>query len=73
MKYNKEVLTEEEKKKRQQLATKRFEDKMYKKCMIRLRHDIDKVLIDYIEEKKEEGVGITELVREGLWKLYNEK
>ena len=73
MKYNKEVLTEEEKKKRQQLATKRFVDKMYKKCMIRLRHDIDKVLIDYIEEKKEEGVGITELVREGLWKLYNEK
>lgn len=50
---------------------KKFEDKTYKKYMIRLRRKDDEALIDFIENKKEEGIGITELVKEGLWKLYN--
>lgn len=58
--------------KRQDLFwNKKFEDKTYKKYMIRLRRKDDEALIDFIENKKEEGIGITELVKEGLWKLYN--
>lgn len=47
----------------------RWEAKAYKKYMIRLRLDTDKDLIEYIEQKKQNGVQITELVREGLEQL----
>ena len=47
----------------------RWEAKAYKKYMIRLRLDSDADLIAYIEQKKTEGVQITELVRDGLESL----
>lgn len=47
----------------------RWEAKAYKKYMIRLRLDTDNDLIEYIEKKKQNGVQITELVREGLEQL----
>ena len=47
----------------------RWEAKTYKKYMIRLRQDTDKDIIDYIEQQKQNGVQISELVREGLERL----
>ena len=50
----------------------RWENKAYKKYMIRLRKDSDSDLIDFIEQQKSEGKQTTELFREGLEKLKKE-
>ena len=73
MEKNKELTTEELKKKRMKEATKKFEDKTYKKVMIRFRYDKDQELLDFIETEKKKGIGVTELVREALWNLYMDK
>ena len=44
----------------------RWEAENYQRYMFRLRNDTDQDLIDYIEEKKDEGMGITEIIREAL-------
>lgn len=43
---------------------KRYEDKVYKKCLVRLRHDTDEELIRYIESEQEKGKQTTEIFRE---------
>lgn len=43
---------------------KRYEDKVYKKCLVRLRHDTDEELIKYIESEQEKGKQTTEIFRE---------
>ena len=48
-------------------ARMEWENKTYKKHVIRLRLKEDKDLIDYIEEEKEIGVNPTELVRRALF------
>jgi len=44
----------------------RWEAENYQRYMFRLRNDTDQDLIDYIEGKKDEGMGITEIIREAL-------
>ena len=51
-------------------AKEKYEDKTYKKYMIRLRKDIDAELIDFIANNKE--IGTTELIRRGLLELYKD-
>lgn len=69
----KELLTAEEKKKRLQEATMKFEKNTYKKIMVRLRVDKDQELIDYLEEEKAKGIGTTEIIRDALWQRYMNK
>lgn len=42
---------------------KRYEDKTYKRFVVRLRHDTDQELIDYIEAEQSKGVGTSEIFR----------
>ena len=44
----------------------RWEAKAYTRYMIRLRNDADGDLIRWIEKRKENGEGITEIVRDAL-------
>lgn len=46
---------------------KRYNDKTYTRFQISLRKDDDAELIAYIEEQKQNGISVTEIVRN----LYN--
>lgn len=41
----------------------------YQRYLINLRYDTDQDLIDYIEQKKDEGMGVTDIIREALEKI----
>ena len=47
----------------------RWENKSYKKYMVRMRVDDDKPLIDFIECEKKKGKGTSEIFKEGISKL----
>lgn len=69
----KKVTNNDDRKKAKAEFIKEFEKQNYKKIMVRLRLDIDKELIDYLEEEKAKGVGTTEIIRDALWKAYLDK
>lgn len=85
MENNTKKLTEEEKRRINEVKNN-FDNKAYKKYMVRLRYDSDKELIDFIEDEinalKEQrikngggrNVGITEVVKNALYeKMYEKK
>ena len=41
----------------------------YQRYNINLRYDTDQDLIDYIEQKKDEGMTITEVIRDALERI----
>lgn len=59
-----EKMTNKRKTKTSNEVKKRYEDKAYKKYLLRLRHDTDKELIKYIESEQEKGKQTTEIFRE---------
>lgn len=50
-------------------AKQRWIDKNYQRFIISLRYDTDQDIIDYIEQKKDEGMNTTEIFREALEKI----
>ena len=54
-------------------AKRRYEEKTYKKYVVRLRYVDDAELIDFIDSMKENGTETTEIFRNGLIELKNKK
>lgn len=58
-----ERITNKRKTKTSKEVKKKYEDKVYKKFLVRLRNDTDEELINYIELQQEKGVQTSEIFR----------